>query len=316
MKSLYPEIPPLSSTLLEADGGHRIYVEESGNKNGIPVIFLHGGPGSGCNENHRRYFNPELYRIVIFDQRGCNRSSPAGETQNNTTRDLLNDMELIRDKLGIAKWLVYGGSWGATLGLLYAQQYPQRVLAMVLRGTFLARQSDLDWFIREGLNRIFPDAWSDFISVVPVPERGDLIDAFYRRMHGSDDEEKKRFASAWSIWTGRTVTYLFSATENYEIHAVEKAVHEVSIETHYARHRYFIEEDQIIKNINKLPDVPIRIIHGRRDLTCLLEASWTLHQHIKKSELIIVREGGHLAGEAVMTDALVQATDHMAGLLS
>ena len=302
--------------MFDVGGGHKIYVEESGNRNGIPVIFLHGGPGSGCNENHRRYFNPELYRIVIFDQRGCNRSSPAGATQNNTTQDLLNDIEFIRDGLDIEKWLVYGGSWGATLGLLYAQQHPQRVLAMILRGTFLARQCDLDWFIKEGVNRIFPDAWSDFIGVVPEQERNDLIDAFYRRMQGSDEKEKIRFAKAWSTWAGRTVTYLIGATDSYEDNNIEKIIHEVSIETHYARRRYFIEEDQILKNAHKLPAVPIRIIHGRRDLTCVLEASWTLHNRIKNSELIIVRQGGHLAGEPVMTDALVQATDHMADLLS
>ena len=316
MKSLYPEIPPIFSETLAVDGIHRIYIEETGNKNGIPVIFLHGGPGSGCNENHRRYFNPDYYRIIIFDQRGCNRSSPAGETRNNSTDDLLKDIESIRLRLGIDKWLVFGGSWGATLGLLYAQRHPDRVLALVLRGTFLARQCDLDWFIKDGLNRIFPDAWSDFISIVPGEERANLIETFYSRMQGPDEEEKKRYARAWSAWAGKTVAYLLTEGGNFEPGNIEKIIHEVSIETHYARHRYFIEENQILSNAHKLPAVPVRIIHGRRDLTCVLEASWELHSHIKDSELIIVREGGHLAGEPVMTDALVTATDHMAELLS
>ena len=316
MKSLYPEITPSFSETLAVDGIHRIYIEESGNKNGIPVIFLHGGPGSGCNENHRRYFNPGYYRIIIFDQRGCNRSSPAGEIRNNTTEDLLKDIEGIRLRLGIEKWVVFGGSWGATLGLLYAQQHPDRILALILRGTFLARQRDLDWFIKDGINRIFPDAWSEFVSVVPGEERDNLIEAFYSRMQGPDEGEKIRYARAWSAWTGKTVTYLLTEGGKFDPGNIEKIIHEVSIETHYARNRYFIEENQIISNVRKLPDVPVMIIHGRRDLTCALEASWELHSHIKDSELIIVREGGHLAGEPVMTDALVTATDHMVKLLS
>ena len=316
MRSLYPEISPLSTSTIAVDDVHDVYYEESGNINGIPVIFLHGGPGSGCNENHRRYFNPELYRIVIFDQRGCNRSTPGGEVRNNTTADLLSDIESIRRTLGIDKWMVFGGSWGATLGLLYAQQYPERVLAMVLRGCFLARKRDLDWFIHGGVSRIFPDAWADFIEVIPDQERDDPVAACYRRMLGADETEKTRFARAWSLWAGKIVTYLFTDLGDTGNENPEKMINEVCIETHYASHGYFIEENQIINNLNKLPDVPVRIIHGRRDLTCLLESSWELHQHIKNSELVIVREGGHLASESVMTDALIQATDHMAEILS
>ena len=311
MRELYPEINASNSYRLKVDPVHTVYVEEAGNPRGIPVIFLHGGPGSGCNENHRRYFDPTKYRVVLFDQRGCNRSTPAGETRNNSTPDLLQDIERIREHLGIEQWLVFGGSWGATLGLLYAQSHPSRVLGMVLRGTFLARQKDLDWFGRKGASMIFPDYWQDFTGIIPDPERGDLISAYYARVHGADREAREAAAMAWSKWAGRLVTYLLPGAD-YTPGDVGKTVREVLIETHYAMHRYFIDENRILDNAALLPPVPIRIVHGRRDLTCTLDASWSLHRALPDSELVIVKEGGHLAGEPVMVDALVTATDDMA----
>ena len=311
MRELYPEINASNSYRLKVDPVHTIYVEEAGNPRGIPVIFLHGGPGSGCNENHRRYFNPKKYRVVLFDQRGCHRSTPAGETKNNSTPDLLQDIERIREHLGIEQWLVFGGSWGATLGLLYAQSYPSRVLGMVLRGTFLARQKDLDWFGRKGASMIFPDYWQDFTGIIPDPERSDLISAYYARVHGADREARETAAMAWSKWAGRLVTYLLPGAD-YTPGDVGKTVREVLIETHYAMHRYFIDENRILDNAALLPPVPVRIVHGRRDLTCTLDASWSLHRALPDSELVIVKEGGHLAGEPVMVDALVTATDDMA----
>ena len=310
MRELYPEIGASQSYQLKVDQVHTIYVEEAGNPRGIPVIFLHGGPGSGCNENHRRYFNPKKYRVVLFDQRGCHRSKPAGETTNNSTSELLQDIERIREHLGIEKWLVFGGSWGATLGLLYAQAHPSRVLAMILRGTFLARQKDLDWFARQGASMIFPDYWRDFTEIIPAPERDNLVSAYHLRVHGADRKTREATALAWSKWAGRIVTYLLPGAE-YTPGDVNKTVHEVLIETHYAKHRYFIAENQILDNADQLPAVPTRIIHGRRDLTCTLDASWSLHQALPDSELVIVNEGGHLAGEPVMVDALVTATDEM-----
>ena len=315
MQELYPELEPYNSCQLELDGTHQLYIEECGNTAGIPVIFLHGGPGSGCNENHRRYFDPNKYRIVIFDQRGCHRSSPQGETRNNTTQDLISDIDRIRRHLNIDKWLLFGGSWGATLALLYAQRHPDRISAMVLRGTFLARQQDLDWFAKQGASRIFPDYWSEFIQTIPQDEQHDLVSAYYHRLQGNNRQEKVTAAKAWSNWAGRVVTYLLAHVDAGD-EDIDTLIHEVSIETHYARHKYFIEENQILNNVTKLPDVPVKIIHGRRDLTCTLDASWDLHQAIADSELVIVREGGHLAGEAVMTDALVSATDEMARKLS
>lgn len=311
MRELYPEINASNSYRLKVDPVHTIYVEEAGNPRGIPVIFLHGGPGSGCNENHRRYFNPKKYRVVLFDQRGCNRSTPVGETKNNSTQDLLQDIERIREHLGIEQWLVFGGSWGATLGLLYAQSHPSRVLGMILRGTFLARQKDLDWFGRKGASMIFPDYWQDFTGIIPDPERSDLISAYHARVHGADREARETAAMAWSKWAGRLVTYLLPGAD-YTPGDVGKTVREVLIETHYAMHRYFIDENRILDNAALLPPVPVRIVHGRRDLTCTLDASWSLHRALHDSELVIVKEGGHLAGEPVMVDALVTATDDMA----
>jgi len=314
MRLLYPEIECNQKFTLSV-ANHIVYYEESGNPEGIPVIFLHGGPGSGSNENHRRYFDPKNYRIIIFDQRGCNRSSPQGSVENNTTQDLLQDIEQIRRELNINKWMVFGGSWGATLGLLYAENYPDRVSGMILRGTFLACQQDLKWFAQEGVNAIFPDYWQDFIRVIPENERNDLVSAFHQRLFGNDEKVKQDCARAWSKWAGKVVTYSLDEVDNEE-EAIETIVHEVSIETHYAKNSYFIKENQVLNNINKLPDVPLSIIHGRRDLTCTFNSSWNLHQALPNSELVVVANAGHLAGEPEMVDALVTATDKMVNLLA
>jgi proline iminopeptidase len=314
LRSLYPEIKPNRQYELKADG-QCVYYEESGYPQGIPVIFLHGGPGSGSNENHRRYFDPAKYRIINFDQRGCNRSSPRGSVENNTTQYLLHDMEQIREQLEIDRWLIFGGSWGAALGLLYAQSYAERVLGLVLRGTFLARAVDLGWFAQAGVNRVFPDDWEKFIRDIPEAERNDLVSAYYRRVHEGDDKTQRHFAQTWSEWAGKVVTWTLDEVKQEEEDS-ELIRDQVRIETHYARHRYFINENQILDNINQLPDVPMTIIHGRRDLTCALESSWSLHKALPNSELVIVREGGHLAGEPPMIDALIRATDQMAERLS
>jgi len=314
MRTLYPEIECNESYRLEVSGGHELYVEECGNPEGIPVIFLHGGPGSGCNENHRRYFNPEKYRIIIFDQRGCNRSSPQGSVNNNTTEDLLADIERIREYFGVDSWLVFGGSWGATLALLYAEACPDRVLGLIIRGAFLARRRDLDWFVSDGANRIFPEYWAEFVQHVPEPEQNDFVQAFYRRIHGADVKQREKFARAWSDWACRVVTWNLpdmDDEEEEEDEDVQKIINEVTIETHYAVNQYFIRENRILDEIDKLPEVPIIIIHGRRDLTCTLESSWLLHRAIPGSEFIIVPDGGHLAGEPPMTNALISATDRM-----
>ena len=316
MLSLYPEVEPYAHSMMNVGDGHGVYLEQCGNPDGLPVIFLHGGPGSGCNPNHRRYFDPATYRIVIFDQRGCNRSTPRGCTEKNTTADLLEDMERIRAQLQIDKWLVFGGSWGATLALLYAERFPQRVAGLVLRGTFLARQKDVHWFAREGANRVLPDYWEQFTREIPEQERDDLAAAYHKRLRAKDVNTRQKYARIWSEWATRVVTYnLTEQKQEQEQEDIQVLVDQVSIETHYAVNRYFIGENQILNEVSRIPDVPIIIIHGRRDLTCTLEASWALHRALPRSQFVIVPDAGHLAGEPAMVDALVRATDHMAKIL-
>lgn len=314
MKYLYPEIEPSGVYQIDSGGIHKIYLEESGNPEGIPVVFLHGGPGGGCSEKHRRYFNPAKYRIVIFDQRGVGRSEPVACVEENTTAHLLRDMEIIRETLNIEQWVMFGGSWGATLALLYAETYPERVSGMVIRGTFLARQKDLDWFVRD-VGRILPDYWQKFIGHISGPERDDAVQAYYKRVHGNDKGQRDAAVKAWSAWSARVVTYQLTEAVLDGGLDMEKMIQDVKIETHYARHKYFIDEDQILRDIDKIPDVPVSIIHGRRDMTCTLDSSWLVHTALSQSELNIVANGGHLASEPAMVDALISATDSLASRL-
>lgn len=313
MRVLFPPLEPVSSWYLETGGVHRVHVEDCGRRDGIPIVFLHGGPGSGCKPYHRQFFDPARYRIVLFDQRGCGRSTPAGATEQNTTAELIADIEAIRERLGIGRWVLFGGSWGATLALLYAQRHPQRVRAMILRGTFLARRQDIDWFFRDGVSRIFPDAWEAFTAAFPSVVDGDYVAAAYEAMRAGDPARRTACARAWSGWTGKVVTCLLSETPAAELtpEQLERMRNEVAVETHYARHRYFIEENQVLRDVPRLPQVPTVIVHGRRDLTCTLEASWMLHRALPHSRLVILREAGHLASEPAMIDALVSATEQL-----
>lgn len=323
MSDLYPEIEPFNHGNLEKSP-YSVYFEQVGNPAGIPVIFLHGGPGSGCNENHRRYFNPKKYRVVLFDQRGCNRSVPNGCVEENTTQEILNDIEAIRRQLGIDKWLLFGGSWGATLALLYAEQYSQNVSGIILRGAFLARQCDFDWFAKSGVNKIFPDYWQEFTSSFNEVEKEHFIKALYEKVTSDNKSIQLQAAKTWSLWAGRVVTHTITDDYELEIESEEELINEVKIEMHFAINHYFIEENQILNNIANVPDVPVKIIHGRKDLTCLPESSWAIHQALNNtknntnkanSKLVIVPEAGHLAGEPSMIDALISATDEMAELL-
>ena len=314
MRVLYDPITPFVVDRVDAGDGHEIHVEQAGNPMGIPVLFLHGGPGSGCNENHRRYFNPARYRIVLFDQRGSNRSTPKGEVRNNTTQLLLQDMELIRKQLSVEQWLLFGGSWGSTLALLYAQTHPQRVRGMILRGIFLARERDLYWFARDGVSRIFPDEWDRFLAAMTPAEREDPVAACQRHVLGSDPVQCERYALAWSRWAGQVATWLLPEAASAETD-VKTTVQQARIEMHYAKHRYFLTENQILDNAGVVPRVPIGIVHGRRDLTCTLDAAWALYGKLPGAELVIVRDAGHLASEPAMVHALVTATDAMSDRL-
>ncbi len=312
MKTLYPELEANSHSFLESNSGNNIYFEECGNPTGLAVVFLHGGPGSGCNENHRRYFNPEKYRIIIFDQRGCNRSTPQGSIDSNTTQEILSDMEAIRVQLSISKWLVYGGSWGSTLALLYTEQYPENVSGLILRGSFLARKTDLDWFLKDGVARIFPDYWNDFSQSFSDTQFDNPIKLVSNLVFSEERHQQLKGAIAWATWAGRIVTSNITSEYELEIEDEDKLINETRIEMHYALNHYFISENQILENITKIPDVPVTIIHGRKDLTCLAETSWLLHKAMARSELIILPDAGHLASEEAMIDALIKATDKMA----
>ncbi len=318
MRTLYPEITAPQVYSLPVGDEHVLYVEECGTRSGLPVVFLHGGPGSGCKPYHRQFFNPARYRIVLFDQRGSGRSRPQGRTQANTTRDLVADMERIRIHLGIDRWVLFGGSWGSTLALIYAQTHPDRVLGMILRGTFLARQADLDWFFKIGVNHIFPDYWQDVMRAFPGKEGGDVIEACYQRVRSSDPAVRLAAARAWSEWTGRIVTYRLPEGPTLPKTPEEerRMLNDVLIESHYARHRYFLEPNQILRDVDGLPRVPTTLVHGRADLTCTVEGSWSLHQALPHSELVILRDAGHLASEPPVIDALVTATDALADKLS
>jgi len=291
---------------------HEIYVEEYGNPNGFPVIFLHGGPGSGCKPAHTDYFNKDCYRIILFDQRGAGRSIPSGELDGNQTSNLLEDMEAIRKYLKIDQWLLFGGSWGATLALVYAQTYPDRVTGMILRGTFLARQKDLDWFFSgEGVARIFPQAWNTFSEWLPETEKNNLIEFYYAHLLSKDKKLNALATRAWFSWGDTVVT---NGTVRQEVQSKVQVtvpsglLAKARIEVHYAKHHYFLAENAILECIHQLPDVPVSIVHGRHDLVCPFEAAWTLHQAIPGSRLISV-DSGHLASEPAMAASLVKETE-------
>jgi proline iminopeptidase len=309
MKTLYPEITPYHTFFLETGSKHSVYVEQSGNPEGLPVIFLHGGPCSGTKPEHRRFFNPEHYRIILFDQRGCGLSLPFGELENNTTQDLLGDMERIRQQLAIAQWLIFGGSWGGALGLLYAQQHPKKVLGMIIRAVFLVRQQDLDWFAKEGANRIYPEQWQRLLESVPEQGRDDLLPGLCASLWGDDEVAQRRAARAWLAWGGQvTLGKGYQGVSKNE-HITERMVKQVRMELHYAKHHYFIGRNQILENCARLAQIPSIIIHGREDLVCPIEAGFKLHQAMPHAKYVVLDNAGHIAQSTEMIAALVAATD-------
>lgn len=293
---------------------HQVYVEQSGNPAGIPVVFLHGGPCSGTKPDHRRFFNPERYHIILLDQRGCGQSKPFGELSGNTTQDLLGDMERIRQQLRIEQWLLFGGSWGGTLALLYAQQFPQQVLAMILRGVFLARQADIRWFLRDGVNRIYPERWQAMLDAVRVESNDEVLSRLCEAVFGDDLHAAEQAAWQWQVWGGQVA--LGAEFVMGEPLPDESTVKQVQMELHYARNDYFIAENQVLQNCIALQHIPAIIIHGQNDLTCPLEAGWRLHQMLPQAEFCVLPNSGHVAKGEEMIDALVDATDKMATLLA
>jgi proline iminopeptidase len=316
MKTLYPAIEPFATHHYKLGGGHRVHVEECGNPAGLPVVYLHGGPGSGCKPFHRCFFDPDRYRAVLLDQRGAGRSTPAGELNDNTSAHLVADLEAIRARLGIERWLVFGGSWGATLALLYAQAHPHAVNGLILRGSFLARRRDLEWFVEDGVRRIFPDGWSEFLDHFSPDQQRHPLDALHAALTGADELARLRIARAWTLWNARVAHGNGFDPENLDRQAVTAMAQQAKIEAHYAVHGYFIAENQVLDHLHRLPRVPTVIIHGRRDLVCPMEAAYLLHRNLPHSELRVVPEAGHLPIGEAMIDALVTATDEMAERLA
>jgi proline iminopeptidase len=312
MQTLYPEIKPYARHELSVEAPHVLYVDESGSPDGLPVVFVHGGPGAGCDALSRRFFDPNLYRIITFDQRGCGRSTPHASLENNTTWDLVADMEIIREHLNIDKWVLFGGSWGSTLSLAYAQTHPDRVSALILRGIFLCRQQELQWFYQEGASRMFPDFWQDYVAPIPVDERGDMIQAFYKRLTGPDQIAQMHAAKAWSTWEGRTATLRPNPQVVERFSEAHRALSIARIECHYFVNNAFLEPNQLLNNMPNIAHLPGIIVHGRYDVICPLENAWELHQAWPNSELQIIRDAGHAASEVGTTDALVRAADQIA----
>ena len=313
MRTLYPETTPYRTHTVPVDPLHTLHVEECGKPDGIPVIFLHGGPGAGLSPLHRRFFDPARYRIVLFDQRGSGRSTPHADLVDNTTWDLVADIEKLRDKLDIERWQVFGGSWGSTLALAYAETHPQRVTELVLRGIFMLRRWELEWFYQEGASRLFPDAWEHYITAIPSVERHDLISAFHRRLTSDDKATRLAAAKAWSVWEGAT-SFLHVDADFVSGHEEpEFALAFARIENHYFVNGGFFEvEDQLLRDASRIADIPGVIVHGRYDVVCPIANAWELHKAWPKAALEITPASGHSAFEAENVDALVRATDAFA----
>ncbi len=311
MKKLFPEIQPFHTFFLDTGSQHSVYVEQSGNPDGLPVIFLHGGPCSGTRPDHRRFFHPEKYHIILFDQRACGLSLPFGELENNTTQDLLEDMERIRNYLGIEKWVLFGGSWGATLALLYAQQFTRRVEAMILRGVFLARQKDMDWFLEAGARRIYPEQWHRLEKSLPGPKNQGMLERIFAGLWGQDEVARLRVAREWERWGGQVALGSDYQILQAEKHVSQKLLLQVRMELHYAINHYFIEENHIINNCSEIMAIRTVIIHGRNDFVCPVEAGFSLHQVLPGAEYIVLPDAGHVAQGEHMIDALVEATENI-----
>jgi len=310
MREMYPEIEAFDSGMLEVDGRHRLYYEQCGNPAGKPVVLLHGGPGAGCSAKMRRFHDPAHYRIVLFDQRGSGRSTPHADLVDNTTWDLVADIERLREKLGIERWQVFGGSWGSTLALAYAEAHPRRVSELVLRGIFMLRRWELEWFYQQGANRLFPDAWEQYLAAIPEVERGDLISAYHRRLTSSDEATRLSAARAWSVWEASTSLLLQDEAFIDGHRDPHFALSFARIESHYFVHGGFFDvEDQLLRDAHRLAGIPGVIVHGRYDVVCPVQNAWDLQRAWPQSKLVISPNSGHSAYEPENTAALLEATD-------
>lgn len=318
LRTLYPEIEPFASGWLQVGDGHRIYWEECGNPDGKPAVFLHGGPGGGCVPDHRRYFDPKLYRIVLFDQRGCGRSTPHSSDPNadmtaNTTWHLVDDIERLREFRGIDRWQVFGGSWGSTLALAYAERHPDRVTELVLRGIFTLRASEIDWFYEGGAGHLFPDAWDEYLAPVAHATRGEYVAAYAEQLTDPDPRVHEPAALAWSQWEHRTVRLIpDEAAIQAAREDVPAAVAFARIENHFFKHAGWLDDGQLIRDANRLADIPGVIVQGRYDVCTPPVTAWDLSKAWPKADLEIIPDAGHASSEPGIVDALVRATDRFA----
>ena len=315
MKILYPEIEPYNEFELKVTELHTIHVEESGNQNGKPVIFLHGGPGGGIEPVYRQYFDPGLWRIIIFDQRGCGQSTPHSELEENTTWDLVSDIEKIRESLGIDTWVVFGGSWGSTLSMTYAINHTEQCDGLILRGIFMIRKKEIDWFYQEGASNIYPDEWENFLKPIPENEQDDLVSAYYKRLISPDISIRIEAAKAWSNWEART-SKLFQS-QNYLHHFDDAKIAEAfaRIECHYFINGGFFEsENWILENVDKIRHIPAVIIQGRYDIVCPMVSAWDLYKAFPEADFEIVQNAGHSMTEEGIAAKLVEYTDRFSVL--
>ena len=315
MKQLYPPIEPYKEFNLKVSDLHTIYVEESGNPKGKPVIFLHGGPGGGIEPIYRRYFNPKKWRIIIFDQRGCGKSTPHAELRENTTWDLVEDIEKIRKYLNIEKWVIFGGSWGSTLSMSYAIKYPLRCRGLILRGIFMLRKKEINWFYQEGASYLYPDAWEHYIEKIPESERNDLVRAYYKRLISLDDKVRIESAKAWSIWEAST-SKLFQSGD-YLHHFEDSSVAEAfaRIECHYFINGGFFDSDGwILENVDKIRHIPTVIVQGRYDVVCPMISAWDLYRKLPEADFHVVQNAGHSMTEDGIAEKLIEYSDKYSDL--
>ncbi len=313
-RQLYPEIDANRSGMLRVSEVHEIYWEESGNPNGKPVVFVHGGPGGGTEPKQRRFFDPQTYRIILFDQRGCGKSTPYACLDDNHTWALVADMERLRTMLGIDRWQVFGGSWGSTLGLAYAQRHPERVTELVLRGIFLLRKWEIDWFYQAGCSALFPDRWEAYLAAIPEEERGDLVGAYHRRLTDPDLAVQAAAARAWSVWEGATSCLLPNNDLIARTGADAFAVAFARIENHYFVNKGFFEvDDQLLRDAHRIAHIPGVIVQGRYDVVCPMTSAWALHKVWPSADLRVVGDAGHSGFEPGIIDELIRATDGFRG---
>jgi len=313
MRILYPEIEANFSDYLKTDDGHEVYYEEAGNPKGKPVLFIHGGPGGGCDAKHRRYFDPDLYRIILVDQRGAGRSKPHASLENNTTWTLIDDFETIRKKLNINKWMLFGGSWGSTLSLIYSITHPEVVTEMVLRGIFLCRPSDLHWFYQQGASEVFPDAWQQYIKPIPENQRHDFITAFHKQLTSSDKTIQKEASYAWSTWEGACYRLIPDNDDLARFASSDFALALARIECHYFINNCFLSSSNwILENADKIQHIPTTITHGRFDMICPMRQAWDLHKKLPLSQIKIIPNAAHAAAEPGIIDHLISSTDRFA----